>query len=131
MGLKSLIGQLNTHWAGDNFVAGSGVLPYWRMAHRSALVSRLPVGLVLLLIIRLTVFTATSALQFECGNATDDQQWYTPQSFRNWHVTVAVNSGPPSVSHLSGMLNVVNMQRKQEIRPWEPSVARSMMGQFE
>ena len=25
MGLKSLIGQLNTHWAGDNFVAGSGV----------------------------------------------------------------------------------------------------------
>lgn len=89
MGLKSLIGQLNTHWAGDNFVAGSGVLRYWRMARCSALVSRLPVGLVLLVIIRLTVFTATSALQFECGNATDDQQWYTPEVFQE----LACNSG--------------------------------------
>ena len=42
-----------------------------------------------------------------------------------------VNSGPPSVAHSSGIPNVVNMRRKQEIRPWEPSVARSMMGQFE
>ena len=109
----------------------------WRCLHGDVLpqklasVSRLPVVLVLLVIICLTVFTATSALQFECGNATDDKRWYTPQSVRNWHVTVAVNSRPPSVAHLSGMPNVVNMRRKQEIRPWEPSVARSMMGQFE
>ena len=129
--MKSLIGWPNTHWAGDNFVSGSGVLRYWRMARCSASVSRLPVGLMLLVIGHLTVFTATSALQFECGNATDYKRWCTPQSFRNWHVTVTVNSGPPSVTHSSGMPNVVNMWRKQEIRPWEPSVACSMMGQFE
>ena len=115
--MKSRIGQPKTHWAGDNFVSGSGVLRYWRMARCSASVSRLPVGLVLLLVSRLTVFKATSALQFECGNATDDKRWCTPQSFRNWHVTAAVNSGPPSIAHSSGMPNVVNMRRKQEIRP--------------
>ena len=131
IGMKSLIGRPNTHWAGDNFVSGSGVLRYWRMARCNASVSRLPGGLVLLVISRLTVFTVTSALQFECGNATDDRRWCTPQSFRNWLITAAVNSGPPSVTHLSGIPNVVNMRRKQEIRPWEPSVARSMMGQFE
>ena len=27
--------------------------------------------------------------------------------------------------------NVVKMWHKQEIRPWKPSVARSIMGQFE
>ena len=103
MGMKSLIGRPNTHWAGDNFVSGSGVLRYWRMARCSALVLKLPVGLVLLVISRLTVLTPTSALQFECGNATDNKRWCTPQSSRNWHVTAAVNSGPPSIAHSSGI----------------------------
>ena len=74
MGMKSLIGRPNTHWTGDNVVSGSGVLRYWRMVHCSASVSRLPVGLVLLVISCFTVFTATFALQFECGNATDDRR---------------------------------------------------------
>ena len=77
IGMKSLIGRPNTHWAGDNFVSGSGVLRYWRMVHCNASVSRLPVGLVLLVISRLT---ATSALQLECGNATDDRRWCTNPS---------------------------------------------------
>ena len=101
------------------------------MASCSGSALRLPFGLVLLVIRHLTVFTLTSALQLECGKATDDSQWCTPQSFRNWHVAAAVNSGPPSVTHLSGILNVVNMLRKKLIRPWEPSVAHLMMGKFE
>ena len=69
------------------------------------------IGVVLSVMIRLTDFTPIFALQFECGKATDDRQWCTPHSFRNWRVAVAVNSGPPSVATSSGMpdMEVMNM----------------------
>lgn len=65
MGMKSLIDQPKTHWAGDNFVSGLGVLQYWRMVRCRASVLRLPVGLVLLVINHLTVHIVISALQLE------------------------------------------------------------------
>ena len=81
--------------------------------------------------IRLTDVTPISALQFERGNATDDRQWCTPHSFRNWRVSVARNSGPASVAISLGMPNVANVHRKQSISPLDPSHARSTMGQLE
>ena len=80
---------------------------------------------------RLTDLTPISALQFECGNATDDRRWCMPQSFRNWRVAVAVNSGPPSVASSSGMPKVAKVRRRQSIRPVDPSLARSTRGQLE
>ena len=80
MGMKSLIGLPKTHWAGNSFVAGSGVFRYCSMARCKASVFRLPCGSVLLVMSRLTVLTPISALQFECGWATDDRQWWTPQN---------------------------------------------------
>ena len=41
-----------------------------------------------------------------------------------------MNSGPPSITHSSGMPNVPNMCRKQSIRPFDPACACLMMGQF-
>jgi len=46
-------------------------------------------------------------------------------------VVDAVNLGPPSVAHSSGMPNVPNKRRKQSIRPFDPACACSMMGQLE
>ena len=100
------------------------------MVHCKASVFRLPWGSVLLVMSRLTVLTPISALQFECGWATDNRRWWTPQSLRNWHV-VEINSGPTSVAHSSGMPKVPNMPRKQSIRPFDPACACSMMGQLE
>ena len=94
-------------------------------------VSRLPFGVVLSVMIRLTVFTTIYALQFECGNATDDRRWCTPHSFKNWRVVAAVNSGPPSVAHSSGMPKVASVRRKQSMSPLDPSCARSTVGQLE
>ena len=131
MGMKSLIGLPKTHWAGDSFVLGSGVLRYCSMACWNALVSRLPCASVLLVMSRLTVFTPTSALQLECGNATDDRRWCTPHSLRNCCVDLAMNSGPPSVAHSSGMPYVANVRLRQSTRPVEPSRAFSMIGQLE
>ena len=99
-----LKGPLKTHFEGDSCVFGSGVFRYWRMAHCRESVSRPPLGVVLSVMIRLMDFTPISALQFGCGNATDDRRWCTPHSLRNWRMAVAVNSGPPSerVVHLVG-----------------------------
>ena len=130
MGMKSLIGLPNTHWAGESFVLGSGVLRYWSMACCSVFVSRLPCGSVLLVISHLTVFTPISARQFECGNATEDSRWCTPHSLRNCCVAAAVNSGPPSVAHSSGMPNITNVRRRQSISPFKPSCALSRVGQL-
>ena len=80
-GFEVLDGWPNTHWAGDSFVLGSRVLQYWRMVYCRESVE-MPLGSVLL-ISHLAVFTPISALQFECGNATDERQWCTPHSFRN------------------------------------------------
>ena len=57
--------------------------------------------------------------------------WCTPHSFKNWRVVAAVNSGPPSVAHSSGMPKVANVRRKQSISPLDPSRARSTMGLLE
>ncbi len=43
------------------------------------------------------VFTPISARQLACGFDTVLVLWWTPQSARNFRVTEAVNSGPPSV----------------------------------
>jgi hypothetical protein len=83
MGMKSLMGLPKTHCAGDRLVFGSGVLRYCRIAHCKESVSRLPRVSVLLLMMRLTVLTPISALQLECGNATEERRWLTPQSLKN------------------------------------------------
>ncbi len=46
---------------------------------------------------RLIVFTPISARELLCGLATEQRRWCTPQLVRKVLVTVAVNSGPPSV----------------------------------
>ena len=92
---------------------------------------RSPLGLVLFVISRLTVLTATSARQLECGYATEERRWWTPQSWRNLRVTAAVNSGPPSDAHSSGMPNVVKVCCRHLMSPSEPAWARSIMGQLE
>ena len=56
-------------------------------------VFRLPFGVVLSVMIRLSDFTPISALQLDCGNATDNRRWCTLHSIRNCCVAVAVNSG--------------------------------------
>ena len=112
-------------------MAGSGVFQYWSMAHCKASVFRLPCGSVLLVMSCLTVLMPISALQFECGWATEDRQCCTPQSFRNWHVADTVNLGPPSITHSSRMPNVPNMCHKQSVRSLDPACACLMMGQFE
>ena len=131
MGMESLIGRPNRHYAGDNLVLRSGVFRYCRMARWRESVLRFPWGSVLVLIMRFTVLTPISARQLEWGNATEDSRWWMPQSLRNWRVIAAVNSGPPSVAHSSGMPNVVNVRRRQITRPRAPSWARSIMGQLE
>ena len=64
--------------------------------------SRLPSGVVLLVMRRFIVLTAISALQLEWGKATEDSRWCIPQSRKNWRVAEDVNSGPLSVAHSSG-----------------------------
>ena len=61
--MKSLTDRPKTHIAGESFVSLSGVFLYRRMARWKASVSSSPFGPVLSVIMRLTVFTPTSALQ--------------------------------------------------------------------
>ncbi len=44
IGMKSLIGRPNTHIAGDNFVSGSGVFRYWRIARWTPICIEFPIG---------------------------------------------------------------------------------------
>ena len=131
IGIKSLMGLPKTNCAGDRLVFGSGVLQYCKIAHCRESVSRLPRGSVLLVMMRLMVLTPISALQLECGNATEESRWWMPQSLKNWRVQVAVNSGPPSVAHSSGIPNVANSRLRQLTRPFALSFARSMISQLE
>ena len=65
-GMKSLIGLPNTHWAGDSFVSGFGVLRYWSMARCCrcrASVSSSPCVPVLSVMSRLIVFSEDSSPQ--------------------------------------------------------------------
>ena len=125
-GMKSLIGLPNTHMAGDSLVSGSGVFLYCRIALWRALVSSPPPGNVLEQIKRLTVFTPTSALQLECGNATEDFLWCTPQVLRKCFVSEAMNSGPPSDESSFGIPNVPNVRLSESISPLAPSFALSL-----
>ena len=61
--MKSRIGQKNTHMAGENLVALSGVFLYCNMARWNLSVARPPCGFVLSIIIPLIVLTPTSAQQ--------------------------------------------------------------------
>lgn len=131
IGMKSRMARPNTHIAGDSFVSLSGVFLYCKIARWNASVQSSPLGPVLSVIKRFTVFTPISALQLLCGNATDDSLWCTPQVRRNSLVAVAVNSGPPSDASLSGMPKVTNVRLRQSKRPDAPSCALSTIGQFE
>ena len=126
--MKSLIGLPNTHIAGDTFVSGSGVLRYCSMATRKASVSKPPVADVFEVIILFMVLTPISARQFECGKATDDKRWSTPQVRRNDFVIEAVNSDPPSVAISSGMPKVAKMRFRHFMSPLAPFFERSAMG---
>ena len=129
--MKSLIGRPKIAIAGESFVSGSGVLRYWSMATLNASVLSSPLGDVLDVIIRLTVFTPISAPQFECGNATKDLRWWMPQSRRNFRVCEAMNSGPPSLDSSSGMPNVMNVRFNKSTNPVDPSNDRSTISQLE
>ena len=61
--MKSRIGCPNMHIAGENLVSLSGVFLYCRIARWDWSVLSSPLGLVLPVIRRLTVFTPISALQ--------------------------------------------------------------------
>ena len=74
MGIRSLIVRPKTHWAGDNFVVGSGVLRYIDMARWNLSVSSLPLASELSIIIRFDVLMPTSALQLLCGKATEEMR---------------------------------------------------------
>ena len=76
------MGPPKRHMAGEGPVWGSGVLQYWRIASWRVTVSRLPLGTVFNVMSLLAVLTATSALQFECGKATEDRWLLTPQFCR-------------------------------------------------
>ena len=76
---------------------------YCNIATPNLSVSRVPLGPVFLVISHFTVLTATSARQFEWGNATDDRQWWTPQFRKKLVVSDAAKSGPPSLFSSSGM----------------------------
>ena len=56
-----------------------------------------PFGPVLFMMRRLHVLSPTSALQFECGNATNDMRRWTPQAFRKLCVRAAMTLGPTSL----------------------------------
>ena len=84
MGMKSRTGLPNTHIAGDTLVMGSGVLRCCRTALWNLSTSRSPLGPVLDVINRLADFTPISARLLECGNATEDFRWWTPQSCKNF-----------------------------------------------
>ena len=51
-------------------------------------------------------FTATSALPFDDGWYAEDRRCLTPQRAKSAAVSVALNSGPPSVLISSGTPNV-------------------------
>ena len=75
MGTNSFMGRPSTHIASERRVSGSGVFLYVRIARVKESVFSVPHGPVFERIILLTVFTPTSARQFECGKATDDFLW--------------------------------------------------------
>lgn len=72
--MKSRTGLPNTHIAGDSPVVGSGQLRYCRMALCSLSVSKLPLGPVFSEMSLFVVLTPISALQLECGKATEDKR---------------------------------------------------------
>ena len=72
MGIKSHIGLPKTHITGESLVSLSGVLRYWRIARWNISVFRSPLGPVLSISNRFTVFTPISALQLPCGKATEE-----------------------------------------------------------
>ena len=65
--MKSRMGRLKTHIAGDSFVSGSGVLRYWSIALCTASVSSSPSGPVLSVMSRFILFTPISARQLLWG----------------------------------------------------------------
>ncbi len=130
-GMKSRIGWPKTHIAGEILVTGSGVFLYCRMARWTASVSRSPFSPVLSVMRRFIVFTPISALQLLWGNATDDRRWCTPQSRKKAHVSVAVNSGPPSVASSSGVPYVTKARHRLLMSPFAPPEALETSGQLE
>ena len=117
---ESRRGRPKMIWAGDRSQSLSGVFLSWSMARKKRSWLRLPVGLVLHISRRFAALTATSARPLDCGNATEDTRWRTPQRRRNCSVWVAVNSGPPSLDSSSGTPKVANRARRWRTRPAEP-----------
>lgn len=116
--------------AGETMVSGFGVFLYVRSALWKG-DCREPPGPVLPAIIRLTVFTAVSALLLACGLYADDILCWTPQLDSSSWVWCEVNSGPPSVVRLVGIPNEAKMSLSTVARPVAPPVAGFTMGQPE
>ena len=72
--ILSLIGFPKTHIAGERPVNGSGQLRYCSIALCNLSVFKLPLGPVFSVISRFAVLTPISALQLECGNATEENR---------------------------------------------------------
>ena len=126
--MRSCMGLANTAMAGEILVMGSGVFLYVSIARWNASQSSSPLSGVLPASARLTVFTPISARELLCGLATEQRRWCTPQLVRKVLVTVAVNSGPPSVVMSSGIPNVTKVERRTDTSPVAPWVDRSTMG---
>ena len=116
--------------AGDILVSGLGALRYDSRALKKSDL-RVPPGPVLPAIRCFIVLTAVSALLFECGWYAEHSLCCTPQFVRNSAVKWAVNSGPPSVVMVSGMLKEANVSLSTAVRPAAPPVAGATMGQPE
>lgn len=97
--------------AGDRFMPCMGVFLYCIRARANLSVSRLPWDPTLSLMSLLAVFTANSALQFECGKATELTLCRMPQFLKNSCVISDMRVVPPSEANSTGAPNTINHSR--------------------
>ena len=121
--MESLRGLPNTISDGDTWQSGSGVFLSWSKPNNTWSVSRLPDAVVLALSSRFTDLTATSARPFDWGWYADEILCLTPHVARNFFVSLAVNSGPPSDDISSGTPKVAKNFLMHAIRPLAPELA--------
>lgn len=83
------------------------MLLYTSNARTVPSLSRLPFGLMLSINRRFAVLTENSALPLEDGNETDGSLCCIPHFLKNVLVSLALNSGPPSLEIYIGTSNVI------------------------
>ena len=117
VGSVSLNVRPNRICAGDSLQPGSGVFLCVSKARTILSFSRSPFGLMLFIRRRLVIFTASSALPFEDGKLTDASLCLTPHRLKKSCVSLAMNSGPPSLDISIGTPNVTKSLLKAVHNP--------------